>query len=164
MAYWLLKSEPESFSIDDLRQKPNGIDAWDGIRSYQARNFLKTMQLGDLAFFYRSSCPVPGIVGTVKVVKTAYPDKTAWNPNEAHYDPKSTPERPIWYCVDVQWLSTFKDVIALRTLRQIPELKTMQLLQKGNRLSVTPVTAQEWKRIEALCLTFPQAQAFKKRL
>src|SRR5260364_379371 len=98
--------------------------------------FSQNHAVGRSRLLYRSSCPVPGIVGTVKVVKTAYPDKTAWNPNEAHYDPKSTPERPIWYCVDVQWLSTFKDVIALRTLRQIPELKTMQLLQKGNRLSV----------------------------
>ena len=150
MAYWLLKSEPQSFSIDNLQEKPKGTDAWDGVRNYQARNFLRAMQLSDLAFFYHSSCPVPGIVGTVKVVKTAYPDKTAFDPGNPHYDPNSTPEKPRWSCVDVKWVSTLRKIITLQTLKQIPELRNMCLLKRGNRLSVTPVTPQEWSIINQL--------------
>jgi predicted RNA-binding protein with PUA-like domain len=150
MAYWLLKSEPESFSIDDLKRKPARTDAWDGVRNYQARNFLRDMQRGDLGFFYHSSCAVPGIVGTVQVVKTAYPDKTAFDPQSPYYDPESTPERPRWSCVDVQWVSTFENIMTLKSLKQIPALQTMALLQKGNRLSVMPVTMEAWAVISQL--------------
>lgn len=134
--YWLLKSEPSVFSIDDLARAPKKITAWEGVRNYQARNFLCKMQKGDLAFFYHSSCDVPGIVGIVEVVKTAYPD------------PTQEKDLQRWFAVDVKLVKTFASVITLPTLRANPALKNMLILRKGNRLSVTPVEEKEWRVID----------------
>lgn len=146
MNYWLMKSEPTCFSIYDLAKRPQQREPWDGVRNYQARNFLKAMKKGDLAFFYHSSCPQPGIVGIIKIVKTAYPDKTAAFPLEHSHHPKNT-TKPRWYAVDVQLVRIFKSIIALEYLRKKPQLKTMRLLQKGNRLSVMPLTTLEWQHL-----------------
>lgn len=148
--YWLMKSEPMSFSIDDLAKKPRQTEPWDGVRNYQARNFLQAMQPGDLAFFYHSSCPNPGIVGIMKIVKSAYPDKTAFDPSNHHYDRKSKVEKPTWFCVDVQLLNKFKQSISLQTLKNLPHLSSMRLLKRGNRLSIMPVTSEEWEAIIGL--------------
>lgn len=149
--YWLLKSEPSCFSLEDLKQSPNQTAPWDGIRNYQARNFMcKDMHVGDKAFFYHSSCTPPGIVGTMTIVQEAYPDYTAFDPKSDHPDPKSTPENPRWFMVDVRFESEFKHLIPLELLKQKPELQHMQLLQKGNRLSILPITAHEWAFIHQL--------------
>lgn len=145
MAYWLMKSEPSAFSIDDLKRM--GYSPWDGIRNYQARNYMLTMQAGDEAFFYHSSCKIPGIVGMMKVLKTAYPDHTAFDPNDLHYDPKSRADKPRWEMVDMTYVRTFPETISLTRLRTIPALEEMVILRKGNRLSITPVTKKEWETI-----------------
>lgn len=148
MKYWLLKSEPETFSIDDLAKLPNQTGPWDGVRNYQARNMLRDeMKIGDLAFFYHSSCEIPAIVGTVTIVSQGYPDDSAFNTKSRYYDPDSHPNQPRWYCVDVKLLKKFDQPITLASLRLDPALKDMVLLRKGNRLSVTPVTAAEWNTI-----------------
>lgn len=147
MNYWLMKSEPNCFSIQDLAKRLQQIEAWDGVRNYQARNFIKAMKKGDLAFFYHSSCATPGIVGLIKIVKTAYPDLTAFKVTDHHYDPKSDIEQPRWYSVDVQLLRIFRSIISLENLKKQPALKGMRLLQKGNRLSVMPLTSLEWQHI-----------------
>lgn len=147
MNYWLMKSEPSCFSIQDLAKRPHQTEPWDGVRNYQARNFLRAMKKGDLAFFYHSSCATPGIVGLIKIVKTAYPDKTALQIQDHHYDPKSTPDKPRWVAVDVQLMRLFKSIIPLEDLKKQPQLKAMRLLQKGNRLSVMPLTSFEWQHI-----------------
>jgi predicted RNA-binding protein with PUA-like domain len=148
--YWLMKSEPACFSIDDLAKKPQQTEPWDGVRNYQARNFLQAMQCEDLAFFYHSSCLEPGIAGIVKIVSLAYPDKTAFDPLDHHYDPKSTLHKPRWVCVDVRLVKRFQSIITLEKLRKQSALTTMRLLQKGNRLSVFPVTPLEWQAIMTL--------------
>lgn len=150
MNYWLMKSEPTCFSIQDLAKRPQQIEPWDGVRNYQARNFLKAMKKGDLAFFYHSSCPIPGIVGIIKITNTAYPDKTALDAQNHHYDPKSTTSKPRWLSVDVQLLRIFKSIISLAELKNQTSLKEMRLLQKGNRLSVMPLTPYEWQHIMSL--------------
>ncbi len=143
--YWLFKSEPSCFSLEDLKKSPNQTTHWDGIRNYQARNFMRDdMKVGDKAFFYHSSCTPPGIVGTMTVVQTAYPDHTAFDPQSDHPDPKSTLEKPRWFMVDVRFEHEFRQLISLDTLRKQPELQSMQLLQKGNRLSILPITPDEW--------------------
>lgn len=148
MKYWLFKSEPDAFSIDDLAALKGKRDHWDGIRNYQARNLMRdSMKKGDLGFFYHSSCKIPGIVGTVEVVKEAYPDHTAFDPNEKYYDGKSDPDNPRWYMVDVKLKQKFSEIIPLNDLRNIAALKDMVLLKKGSRLSIQPVTAKEWKAI-----------------
>ncbi len=148
MNYWLMKSEPSAFSLDDLRRRPKRTEHWDGVRNYQARNFMRDdMQKGDLAFFYHSSCPEPGIAGIVEITRPAYPDHTAWNPDSGHFDPKSSPHNPIWYMVDVRFVSAFEQPILLERLRRQPALRGMQLLKRGSRLSVMPVTKQEWSAI-----------------
>ena len=147
MNYWLLKSEPESFSIDDLAALPKKTTAWDGVRNYQARNMLRdTMKKGDFAFFYHSSCAVPGIAGTVAVVKSGYPDETAFDRHHHHYDADSRPSDPRWYVVDVKLARKFKRIITLDDLRKhvAGALSELVLLRRGNRLSVTPVTKKEW--------------------
>lgn len=149
MHYWLLKSEPNAFSIDDLKQKK--VTHWDGVRNYQARNFMRDqMQKGDFCFFYHSNSDPAGIVGVCEVVKEAYPDFTAFDPEDHHYDPKSDPERPRWVMVDVKFKKKFSRVISLAELRQQPTLHDMLVLRKGNRLSITPVTAKEWQIIMKL--------------
>ena len=148
-AYWLMKSEPSTYGIDDLARE--GTDHWDGIRNYQARNFMRDgMRPGDLAFFYHSNCAEPGIVGIMEIVREAYPDFTAWDPESPYHDPRSTPESPRWLMVDVRHRETFPQPVTLAELRRHPELESMRILQKGNRLSITPVNPEEWDFILGL--------------
>ena len=152
MNHWLMKSEPDTFGIDHLAKKPKQTAGWDGVRNFQARNFLREMRVGDLAFFYHSSCDVVGIAGIVKVVREAYPDRTAFDPKDDHYDADSKPDQPRWYMVDVQLVRKFDHVIALDELRKHAsgKLKDMAVLKRGNRLSITPVTKAEWTFVESL--------------
>lgn len=143
MNHWLLKSEPDVFSIDDLKNSPNQTAPWDGVRNYQARNYLRAMQIGDLAFFYHSNAKPSGIVGIIKIVKKATPDLSAFNPENKYYDPKSKPEQPRWFCVQVKFVKKFKQMISLEEIKHIKELHTMALLHHS-RLSVQPVTTKEW--------------------
>lgn len=147
MQYWLLKTEPETFGLAHLKQRPKQTEHWDGVRNFQARNFIRTMELGDLAFLYHSSCAVPGIVAIIEVVRAAYPDFTAWDSESAHPDPRSTPDNPYWYMVDVRLQRELKRLISLTELRQAPALRNMKLLARGSRLSVMPVSAGEWGAI-----------------
>ena len=148
MRYWLLKSEPGTYSIDDLKNEKNKITHWDGVRNYQARNFMRDdMKKGDLSFFYHSNCKEPGIVGVVNVVKESYPDFTAFDPEDHHYDPKSDPNKPRWFMVDVGFKKKFKQVITLTELKRNPKLKDMLILRKGNRLSITPLTKEQWDAV-----------------
>ena len=148
--YWLLKSEPTSFSIQDLAQSPDQMTCWEGIRNYQARNFLKSMKVGDRGFFYHSNTDPPAIVGTVEVVKAAYPDPYALDRNSRYHDPKSTSNAPRWFVVDIKLLKIFSNPLALEYLRTIKGLEQMELLRKGSRLSVQPVRPEEWKRVCSL--------------
>ena len=151
MKYWLMKSEPSCFSIDDLSQAPKKTSCWDGVRNYQARNFMRDeMRVGDLVFFYHSNCQPPGIVGIAEVVRAAYPDFTAWDPDSEHPDMKSTPDKPRWFMVDIQFRQKFAHFLALDALKLHPELSKMPLLRKGNRLSVLPVSSEEWEFIVQL--------------
>ncbi|HSR62259.1 MAG TPA: EVE domain-containing protein [Gammaproteobacteria bacterium] len=146
MNYWLMKSEPGEFSIDDLKKVK--VEPWDGVRNYQARNMMRDeMKKGDLAFFYHSNCDEPGIVGIMTIDKEGYPDPTAFDPDDKHYDPKSDPDDPRWYLVDVKYKRKLKRTISLKELRDKKPLKDMKLLQKGNRLSVMPVSRKEWEYI-----------------
>lgn len=149
MQHWLMKSEPDVFGIDHLQEV--GIEPWDGVRNYQARNMMRDdMQIGDQIFFYHSNCDVPGIVGIAEVATTGYPDDTAFNPDAKYFDPKSDPKNPRWYRVDVKFVRKLKRTISLQELRAQAALENMPLLRKGNRLSVMPVTEQEWRYILAL--------------
>jgi predicted RNA-binding protein with PUA-like domain len=150
MNYWLMKSEPESFSIDDLANAPNKTTCWDGVRNYQARNYMREMEVGDQVFFYQSNANPPCIVGIAEVVKNAYPDPTALDPNDHHYDRKATPANPIWEMVDIRLVRKFDAPIGLDTLRNVAGLEKMELLRKGSRLSVQPVSAPEWKIVSRL--------------
>jgi predicted RNA-binding protein with PUA-like domain len=144
--FWLMKSEPDAFSIDDLKNSPHKTAHWDGVRNYQARNYMRDqMKKGDHAFFYHSNCKTPGIVGIMSIFKEGYPDFTALDPHDPHYDPRSTGDNPRWYMVDVRYIRSLKRVIGLNELKQYDELKNMPLVQRGNRLSVMPVTAKEWQ-------------------
>jgi predicted RNA-binding protein with PUA-like domain len=148
MAYWLFKSEPDTFSIDDLKACANSTDAWNGVRNYQARNFLRDhIHLGDEVFFYHSNCKIPGIVGTATVVRGSYPDVTQFDPKSEYYDQKSAITSPRWFVVDIQFKRKFSSIISLQQLKIIPELGQMPLLRKGNRLSVLPVSDREWQKI-----------------
>ena len=151
MNYWLIKTEPTEFSIDDLEKKPNQTEHWDGVRNYQARNMMRDeMKVGDYAFFYHSNCDVPGIVGTVKIVKESYPDHTAFDQNDKHFDPKSDPDDPRWFVVDLKFKSKLERTITLAELKLHEQLGDMRLLKRGNRLSVMPVGQSEWDFILAL--------------
>lgn len=148
MNYWLFKSEPSCFSIDDLSRRPKQTSPWDGVRNYQVRNMLRDeIKPGDLGLFYHSSCTPPGVAGIVEVVKKGYPDHTAWDIQSEHFDPKSTPDNPRWYMVDVKLVKKFPRFITLDEIKKNPKLKNMLILRKGNRLSITSVTPQEWKAI-----------------
>jgi predicted RNA-binding protein with PUA-like domain len=152
MRYWLMKSEPAEASIDDLAAMPKKTIAWFGVRNYQARNFMRDqMQVGDLAFFYHSSCPEPGIAGIVRVSKAAYPDASQFDRKSPYFDPKATRAAPRWLNVEVTLVEKTR-LIALAELRATPELAAMRVLQRANRLSITPVTPQEWKVIGRLAL------------
>jgi predicted RNA-binding protein with PUA-like domain len=153
MNHWLLKSEPGTFSIDDLAALPRQTTSWDGVRNYQARNTLRdSMKKGDTAFFYHSSCEVPGIAGIVRIEKEGYPDKTAFDPEDAHYDPQSIKTDPRWYAVDVKMVRKLRHLITLDELRKHArkELSDFVVLRRGNRLSVTPVTNSEWEFVLTL--------------
>jgi len=146
-----MKSEPSEFSIDDLKACPKQTDMWDGVRNYQARNMLRdSIKKGDLVFFYHSNCDETGIVGVMQVVKEAYPDPTAFDPNDPHFDPKSDPDDPRWFVVDLKFKRKFKRVITLRELKEHKEIESMRLVQRGNRLSVMPVDNAHWDFVEAL--------------
>jgi predicted RNA-binding protein with PUA-like domain len=148
MKYWLMKSEPDAFGIDDLAKCPGKKDHWDGIRNYQVRNMMRDeMKKGDEAFFYHSNCKEPGIVGIMKVVKEAYPDFTAFDPNSKYYDPKSDPANPRWLMVDMKLVRKFKRTISLQELKNYKTLEDMLILRRGNRLSVTPVSKKQWDYI-----------------
>ena len=153
MNYWLFKSEPDTFGIDHLAKAPKRTSAWDGVRNFQARNMLRdSIQRGDEAFFYHSSCAVPGIVGIVEIVKAGYPDETAFDPKHHHYDADSKRDAPRWYVVDVKLQVKFSRVISLEELKQhaAKKLKDFVLLRRGNRLSVMPVAKKDWDFILAL--------------
>jgi predicted RNA-binding protein with PUA-like domain len=153
MNHWLLKSEPGTFSVDDLAARPKQTTSWDGVRNYQARNMLRdSMKKGDTAFFYHSSCEIPGIAGIVRIEREGYPDKTAFDPKDAHYDPESVKSDPRWYVVDVKLVRKLKRLITLEELREHAreELADLVVLKRGNRLSVTPVTRSEWEFILSL--------------
>ncbi|MGC4097730.1 MAG: EVE domain-containing protein [Nitrospira sp.] len=149
-AHWLMKSEPSAFSIDDLMRSPKQTTSWDGVRNYQARNFMRSMAVGDLVLFYHSNADPPAIVGIAEVVKTAYPDSTQFDKRDSHYDPESKPSAPRWDMVDIKYVRKFKRPLTLDELRQDTTLKGMVLLQKGSRLSVQPVTLPEWKHVLGL--------------
>lgn len=146
MNYWLMKTEPDEFSIDDLKaQKTSG---WEGVRNYQARNFMRDeMKKGDLVLIYHSSCPVPGVAGLATVNKESYPDPTAFDPKSNYYDQKSNTEKPRWFMVEVKFKAKFKDFISLETIKEQKKLSEMKLVQKGNRLSIMPVTKAEFHHI-----------------
>lgn len=146
MAYWLMKSEPDVFSIDDLeKQRRSG---WDGVRNYQARNYMRDgMKVGDLILFYHSNAEPSGIAGIARVSKEAHPDPTQFQPKSEYFDPKATKEKPIWLQVEVEFVKKFAAVIPLETLKKQKSLEKMPLVQKGTRLSVMPVTEKEWNTI-----------------
>lgn len=151
MNYWLMKSEPGEFGIDDLAGMPNHTHHWDGVRNYQARNLIRDdMKIGDQVFFYHSNCMEPGIVGIMEVCREAYPDFTAFDPNDKHFDPKSSPENPRWFMVDVRFVRKLKRLLSLKELKERPELQELALVRRGNRLSVMPVTSNQWQFILSL--------------
>lgn len=148
-AFWLLKSEPSAFSLQDLQARPHATEPWDGVRNYQARNFMRDgMQVGDRAFFYHSNCPVPAIVGIASIASSAYPDPTQFDPHALHYDARSKRNMPRWYLVDVRFERCLRRPLSLAELREhAGELDGFQLLARGNRLSVMPVQTAHWKHI-----------------
>ena len=144
--FWLMKSEPSVFSIGDLSRAKNQVSGWDGVRNYQARNYIKEMKPGEGVLFYHSNAEPPGIVGIAEIVRAAYPDPTQFEPKNIHYDPKSKKEAPIWFQVDVRFVKAFKGLLALEDLRRSPALSSMALF-KLSRLSVQPVTKAQWDKI-----------------
>lgn len=150
MRYWLMKSEPDVFSVDDLAARSNRTEPWTGVRNYQARNYMRdAMRPGDLAFFYHSSCPQPGIAGIVEIASAAYPDASQFERAGEYYDPAATREKPRWFNVDVRLVRKTR-LVSLQELRSRRELASMLVLKRGNRLSITPVTAREWRAVEKL--------------
>jgi predicted RNA-binding protein with PUA-like domain len=143
-----MKSEPDEFSIDDLKARGQKGAHWDGVRNYQARNFMRDdMKKGDLAFFYHSNTKVPGIAGVMEIIREGYVDHTAFDPDDKHFDPKSSPDKPRWYMVDIAFKQRFDKTVSLAELRDNTALSDMLILRKGNRLSITPVTAREWNAV-----------------
>jgi predicted RNA-binding protein with PUA-like domain len=149
MAHWLMKSEPDAFSIDDLRRKRRS--PWDGVRNYQARNFMRSMTVGDAVLFYHSNAAPSGVAGLAEVSKTAFPDHTQFDAASPYYDPKASPEAPRWWMVEVRFVAAFPRVLALDALRRLPELEDMLLFQRS-RLSVLPVSEAHFARIKGLGL------------
>ncbi len=151
MKFWLMKSEPEEFGIEDLKRVRT--EPWDGVRNYQARNMMRDeMKKGDKAFFYHSNCDEPGVYGVMRIKREAYPDHTAFDPDDKHYDPKSDPDNPRWFMVDVGYVRKFKQPVTLRTMREYTDtdLRDLALLRRGNRLSIMPVTPAQWEFILGL--------------
>jgi predicted RNA-binding protein with PUA-like domain len=150
MRYWLMKSEPDEFSIDDLAKAPKQTTPWFGVRNYQARNYMRDeMRVGDRAFFYHSSCPEPGVAGIVEISRLAYPDATQFDPKSPYYDAKSTRAEPRWVNVDVKLVQKTR-LVSVPVLRETPGLEDMVTLRRGNRLSITPVMPAEWRIVERL--------------
>jgi len=144
--YWLMKSEPETYSFDDLKREK--VAGWDGVRNYQARNFMRDeMKTGDGVLFYHSSCAEPAIMGIAEVLKEGYPDKTAWDKKSEYFDAKSSKENPRWYQVDIKYKKEFDKPVTLSALKSNPKLKDMKVVQKGQRLSVQPVTKEEFAEV-----------------
>ena len=151
MNYWLMKSEPSEYGIDNLKNEPDKTVHWDGVRNYQARNMMRDeMKKGDLAFFYHSNCDVPGIAGIMTINKEGYPDPTAFDPEDKHYDPKSDPDNPRWILVDVKFVRKLKRNITLTEIKAEKSLTDMILTRKGNRLSIMPVEKKHWDKILTL--------------
>ena len=151
MYYWLMKSEPTEFSIDDLALRPGMTEHWDGVRNYQARNMMRDqMKVGDGVLFYHSNCETPGIVGVAEISREAYPDCTAFDPSHPHFDPGGTPDNPRWLMVDVRFLRKLRRTIGLAELRDRSELEGLALIRRGNRLSVMPVMPAQWDFILSL--------------
>ena len=147
MAHWLFKTEPGCFSFDDLKHRPDMTESWDGVRNFQARNFLRdTVKVGDQLLFYHSNIPMPAVVGLAEIVRSALPDTTALNPNGEHFDPKATIDKPIWYMVDVRYVQPLRSIVTLERIKQNPLLADMPLV-KRSRLSIQPVTESEWQII-----------------
>jgi len=147
MSYWLFKTEPGCFSFDDLKNRPAMTEHWDGVRNYQARNFLRDrVQPGDLVLFYHSNIPEPAVVGLAEVVRGGYPDFTAFDPASEHFDPKSSPAAPVWYMVDVRYVAPLRQQVTLERIRSNPLLADMPLVRRS-RLSIQPVTEEEWRTI-----------------
>jgi predicted RNA-binding protein with PUA-like domain len=142
-----MKSEPTSFGFEDLVRSKNSTNHWDGVRNYQARNYMREMRVGDQVLFYHSNCEQPAVVGTAEVVREAYPDHTQFDPRDVHYDPKATREKPIWDMVDLRARHALRAPVPLEVLRKTPGLKNMVLLRRGSRLSVQPVSPREWDLI-----------------
>ena len=152
MNHWLFKSEPDEFSLDDLKKAKARRDHWDGVRNYQARNFMRSMKKGDQGFFYHSNCAQPGIVGIVEICREAYPDHTAFDIDDKHFDAKSDPENPRWFMVDVRYKRQLKRLISLQELKEYADskLEGLTLVRRGNRLSVLPVSKPHWNFILTL--------------
>jgi len=151
MKYWLMKSEPEVFGIDDLKNAPGKTEPWDGVRNYQVRNMMRDeMKTGDLAFFYHSNCKEPGIAGIMEIVREGYPDMTAFDPDARYFDPKSDPAQPRWYRVDVRYVRKLKRIITLSELKEHYAVNGLPLVRRGNRLSIMPVSRQQWEYILTL--------------
>jgi len=149
--YWLMKSEPDVFSFSDLKKRPKKTEPWNGVRNYQARNFMRDdMQVGDLILFYHSSCEIPGVAGIAKVSSKPYPDVTQFDAKSEYFDPKATKQEPRWFLVDVTFEEDLKTHVSLEQLKKFDELKEMRLLQRGNRLSILPVTREEFLFIKKL--------------
>ncbi len=151
MKYWLVKTEPEEFSIDDLEKSKNKTTFWDCVRNYQARNYLRDeMKKGDLVLFYHSNADPLAVTGFCEIVKEGYPDHTQFDPDNKHYDPKADPNNPTWFMVDIKLVKKFKTPVTLDAIKSNPKLNDMKLIQRGNRLSVMPVTKAEFEEIIAL--------------
>ena len=149
--YWLFKTEPSTYSIDDLKESNQGKDIWDGVRNFQARNFLRDdVKTGDLVFIYHSSCKIPGVAGLAKVTCEKLPDPTSWDKKSPYYDPKSSQENPRWFMVEIAFVKKFKKLIPLGELKSTKGLKEFQLLKKGNRLSIMPVSKEHFEIINSL--------------
>jgi predicted RNA-binding protein with PUA-like domain len=161
--FWLVKTEPDCFSIQDLAASPRQTTGWEGVRNYQARNFLKEMNVGDRVLVYHSSADPLAVVGVAMVVHEAYPDSTAWDPLDQHFDPKSSPNDPIWEMVDLRLEEIFPQPLTLDALRKVPALSKMELLRKGSRLSVQPVTEKEFETIMNLAHARSATRAAKKK-
>lgn len=156
MKHWLMKTEPGCFSIDDLAALPGRTTSWDGVRNFQARNFMRDdMRVGDLVLFYHSVTD-PGVVGVARVEREAYPDHSAFDPDDRHYDPRSTPDRPLWFMVDVSFVEKFATPVSLRVLRGVKGLEGMSVLRKGSRLSVMPVSEREFEIVCDLGRQMPE--------
>jgi predicted RNA-binding protein with PUA-like domain len=158
MQYWLIKSEPDVFSIHDLAKAKKKTTHWEGVRNYQARNFLRTMKKGDLALFYHSNAEPSAVAGIAEVVREAYPDASAWDPRSAYHDPKASAENPVWSMVDVKLIEIFPRELPLDELRGVKALAGMELLRRGSRLSVHPVTSAEFRTIQSLASKRPAAR------